>query len=101
MTIGNYNLEGDIKSKLDRLAEAGDHPQIAVAESAVFAAQTFLARLLEQQKFYRTAEYDDLINGTRDLLGELVARAVDQEEDDRVNASWNRACAAADFRRGL
>ena len=101
MTIGNYNLEGDIKSKMDRLAQADDHPQIAIAESAVFAAETFLARLLEQRKFFRTDEYDDLINSTRELLSELVGRAVAQEEDDRVNGSWNRACAAADFRRGL
>ena len=101
MTIGNYNLEGDIKSKMDRLAQADDHPQIAIAESAVFAAETFLARLLEQRKFFRTDEYDDLINSTRELLSELVGRAGAQEEDDRVNGSWNRACAAADFRRGL
>lgn len=101
MTIGNYNLEGDIKSKLDRLAQADDHPQIAIAESGLFAAQTFLARLLEQRKFFRTDEYDDLINSTRELLSELVGRAVAREEDDRVNAGWNRACAAADFRRGL
>ena len=101
MTIGNYNLEGEIKSKMDRLAQADDHPQIAIAESAVFAAETFLARLLEQRKFFRTDEYDDLINSTRELLSELVGRAVAQEEDDRVNGSWNRACAAADFRRGL
>lgn len=101
MTIGNYNLEGDIKSKMDRLAQADDHPQIAIAESAVFATEAFLARLLEQRKFFRTDEYDDLINSTRELLSELVGRAVAQEEDDRVNGSWNRACAAADFRRGL
>ena len=48
MTISNYNLEGDIKSKLDRLAEAVEFPQIVVAESAVFATEAFLARLLEQ-----------------------------------------------------
>lgn len=101
MTIGNYNLEGDIKSKLDRLAQADDHPQIAIAESGLFAAQTFLARLLEQRKFFRTDEYDDLINSTRELLSELVSRAIEREQDDRVNAGWNRACAAADFRRGL
>ena len=101
MTIGNYNLEGDIKSKMDRLAQADDHPQIAIAESAVFATEAFMARLLEQRKFFRTDEYDDLINSTRELLSELVGRAVAQEEDDRVNGSWNRACAAADFRRGL
>ena len=101
MSIYGYNLEGDIKSKLDRLAQADDHPQIAIAESAVFATEAFLARLLEQRKFFRTDEYDDLINSTRELLGELVGRAVAQEEDDRVNGSWNRACAAADFRRGL
>lgn len=101
MTIGNYNLEGDIKAKLDRLAQADDHPQIAIAESGLFAAQTFLARLLEQRKFFRTDEYDDLINSTRELVSELVGRAVVQEQDDRVNNSWNRACAAADFRRGL
>ena len=101
MTIGNYNLEGDIKSKMDRLAQADDHPQIAIAESAVFATEAFLARLLEQRKFFRTDEYDDLINSTRELLSELVGRAVRKEEDDRVNGSWNRACAAADFRRGL
>jgi predicted transcriptional regulator len=101
MTIGNYNLEGDIKSKMDRLAQADDHPQIAIAESAVFATEAFLARLLEQRKFFRTDEYDDLINSTRELLSELVGRAVAQEEDDRINGSWNRACAAADFRRGL
>ena len=101
MSIHGYNLEGDIKSKLDRLAQADDHPQIAIAESAVFATEAFLARLLEQRKFFRTDEYDDLINSTRELLSELVGRAVAQEEEDRVNGSWNRACAAADFRRGL
>ena len=99
MSIYNFNLEGEIKSKLDRLAEGGEHPQIAVAESAVFAAETFLARLLEQRKFYRTEEYDDLINATRDLLGELVARALDREEDDRVNGAFRRDIDAANARR--
>ena len=99
MSIYNFNLEGEIKSKLDRLAEADDHPQIAIAESAVLAAEAFLARLLEQRKFYRTEEYDDLINSTRDLLGELVARAVDRGEDDRANGAFYRAIDAANARR--
>lgn len=101
MAIGNFNLEGEIKQRLDRLAQADDHPVIAIAESAVFATQAFLERLLEIRKLHRTDECDDLINSTRDLLSDLVGRAVSEEEDDRVNASWNRACAAADFRRGL
>lgn len=101
MSIHGYNLEGDIKSKLDRLAQADDHPQIAIAERAVFATQAFLERLLEIRQLHRTDECDDLINSTRELISELVGRAVAQEEDDRVNGSWNRACAAADFRRGL
>jgi hypothetical protein len=67
----------------------------------VFATQSFLERLLEIRQLHRTDECDDLINSTRDLLSDLVGRAVAQEEDDRVNAGWNRACAAADFRRGL
>ena len=99
MSIYGFNLEGEIKSKLDRLAQADDHPQIAIAESAVFAAETFLARLLEQRKFFRTNEYDDLINSTRELLGELVGRAVAQEEDDRVNGAFYRAIDAANARR--
>ena len=99
MSIYGYNLEGDIKSKLARLAQADDHPQIAIAESAVFAAETFLARLLEQRKFFRTDEYDDLINSTRELLGELVGRAVRKEEDDRVNGGFYRAIDAANARR--
>lgn len=98
MTIGNYNLEGDIKSKMDRLAQADDHPQIAIAESAVFATEAFLARLLEQRKFFRTDEYDDLINSTRELLSELVGRAVRKEEDDRVNGAFYRAIDAANAR---
>lgn len=101
MSIHGYNLEGDIKSKLDRLAQADDHPQISIAERAVFATQAFLERLLEIRQLHRTDECDDLINSTRELISELVGRAVAQEEDDRVNGSWNRACAAADFRRGL
>lgn len=99
MDYRKFNLEAEIQSKLDRLAQADDHPQIAIAESAVFAAQTFLARLLEQRKFFRTDQYDDLIDCTRDLLSDLVGRAIAQEEDDRVNAGWNRACAIADMRR--
>jgi predicted transcriptional regulator len=99
MSIHGYNLEGDIKSKLDRLAQADDHPQIAIAESAVFATEAFLARLLEQRKFFRTDEYDDLINSTRELLGELVGRAVRKEEDDRVNGAFYRAIDAANARR--
>lgn len=99
MSIYGYNLEGDIKSKLDRLAQADDHPQIAIAESAVFAAETFLARLLEQRKFFRTNEYDDLIDCTRDLLSDLVGRAIAQEEDDRVNGAFYRAIDAANARR--
>ena len=99
MSIYGFNLEGEIKSKLDRLAQADDHPQIAIAESAVFAAETFLGRLLEQRKFFRTDEYDDLINSTRELLGELVGRAVAQEEDDRVNGAFRRDIDAANARR--
>jgi len=56
---------------------------------------------MEIRQMHRTDECDDLINSTRDLLADLVGRAVAEEEDDRINASWNRACAAADFRRGL
>jgi hypothetical protein len=101
MSIQNFNLEGDIKSKLAKLDAADDHPTVAIAERAVFATQSFLERLLEIRQMHRTDECDDLINSTRDLLSDLVGRAVAQEEDDRVNAGWNRACAAADFRRGF
>ena len=101
MTIGNYNLEGDIKAKLAKLDAADDHPIVAIAERAVFATQAYLERLLEIRQMHRTDECDDIINSIRELLGDLVARAVAQEEDDRVNGSWNRACAAADLRRGL
>jgi len=101
MSIQNFNLEGDIKSKLAKLDAADDHPTVAIAERVVFATQSFLERLLEIRQLHRTDECDDLINSTRDLLSDLVGRAVAQEEDDRVNGSWNRACAAADFRRGL
>jgi len=100
MTIGNFNLEGEIKRRLDRLAQADDHPTIAIAERVVFATQSFLERLLEIRNLHRTDECDDLINSTRDLLSDLVGRAVAEEENDRINASWNRACAAADLRRG-
>jgi len=98
MTIGNFNLEGEIKRRLDRLAQADDHPTIAIAERVVFATQSFLERLMEIRQMHRTDECDDLINSTRDLLADLVARAVAEEEDDRINASWNRACAVADYR---
>tara|TARA_R110002126_G_scaffold149371_1_gene295298 strand:- start:185 stop:490 length:306 start_codon:yes stop_codon:yes gene_type:complete len=101
MTINNYNLEGDIKAKLAKLDAADDHPTVAIAERAVFAAQSFLERLMEIRQMHRTDECDDLINSTRDLLSDLVGRAVAEEENDRVNGSWNRACAAADFRRGF
>jgi len=101
MTIGNFNLEGEIKSKLAKLDAADDHPTVAIAERVVFATQSFLERLLEIRNLHRTDECDDLINSTRDLLSDLVGRAVAEEENDRVNGSWNRACAAADFRRGL
>lgn len=101
MTIHNFNLEGDIKSKLAKLDAADDHPTVAIAERVVFATQSFLERLLEIRQLHRTDECDDLINSTRDLLSDLVGRAVAEEENDRVNAGWNRACAAADFRRGL
>ncbi len=100
MSVRGYNLEGDIKAKLEKLDAADDHPIVAIAERAVFATQAFLERLLEIRQLHRTDECDDLINSTRDLLSDLVGRAVAQEEDDRVNASWNRACAAADLRRG-
>jgi len=101
MSVRGYNLEGDIKAKLAKLDAADDHPIVAIAERAVFATQAFLERLLEIRQLHRTDECDDLINSTRDLLSDLVGRAVAQEEDDRVNGSWNRACAAADLRRGL
>jgi len=100
MTIGNFNLEGEIKSKLAKLDAADDHPTVAIAERVVFATQSFLERLLEIRNLHRTDECDDLINSTRDLLSDLVGRAVAKEEDDRINGSWNRACAAADLRRG-
>lgn len=101
MSVRGYNLEGDIKAKLAKLDAADDHPIVAIAERAVFATQAFLERLLEIRRFHRTDECDDLINSTRDLLSDLVGRAVAQEEDDRLNAGWNRACAAADLRRGF
>jgi len=100
MTIGNFNLEGDIKAKLAKLDAADDHPTVAIAERVVFATQSFLERLMEIRQMHRTDECDDLINSTRDLLSDLVGRAVAEEEDNRVNGSWNRACAAADLRRG-
>ena len=100
MTIGNFNLEGEIKSKLAKLDAADDHPTVAIAERVVFATQSFLERLMEIRSLHRTDECDDLINSTRDLLSDLVGRAVAEEEDNRVNGSWNRACAAADLRRG-
>jgi len=100
MTIGNFNLEGEIKRRLDRLAQPDDHPTIAISERVVFATQSFLERLMEIRQLHRTDECDDLINSTRDLLSDLVGRAVGEEENDRINASWNRACAAADLRRG-
>jgi len=100
MTIGNFNLDGEIKSKLAKLDAADDHPTVAIAERVVFATQSFLERLLEIRNLHRTDECDDLINSTRDLLSDLVGRAVAEEENDRVNGSWNRACAAADLRRG-
>jgi hypothetical protein len=100
MTIGNFNLEGEIKSKLAKLDAADDHPTVAIAERVVFATQSFLERLMEIRQLHRTDECDDLINSTRDLLSDLVGRAVAEEENDRVNGSWNRACAAADLRRG-
>jgi hypothetical protein len=98
MGIGNFNLEGDIKAKLAKLDAAGDHPTVAIAERVVFATQAYLERLLEIRQLHRTDECDDLINSTRDLLSDLVGYAVAKEEDDRVNADWNRACAAADYR---
>jgi hypothetical protein len=101
MSVRGYNLEGDIKAKLAKLDAADDHPTVAIAERAVFATQAFLERLMEIRQLHRTDECDDLINSTRDLLSDLVGRAVTQEEDDRVNAGWNRACAAADLRRGF
>jgi hypothetical protein len=101
MSVQDFNLEGDIKAKLAKLDAADEHPLVSIAEGAVFAAQAFLERLMEIRRLHRTDECDDLINSTRDLLSDLVGRAVAQEEDDRVNGSWNRACAAADLRRGL
>jgi hypothetical protein len=101
MSVRGYNLEGDIKAKLAKLDAADDHPIVAIAERAVFATQAFLERLMEIRQLHRTDECDDLINSTRDLLSDLVGRAVAQEEDDRINGSWNRACAAADLRRGF
>jgi len=100
MSIQNFNLEGEIKSKLAKLDAADDHPTVAIAERVVFATQSFLERLLEIRQLHRTDECDDIINSIRDLLSDLVGRAVAQEEDDRINGSWNRACAAADLRRG-
>ena len=84
MTIGNYNLEGDIKAKLAKLDAADDHPIVAIAERAVFATQAYLERLLEIRQMHRTDECDDIINSIRELLGDLVARAVAEEEDDRI-----------------
>lgn len=99
MTIGNYNLEGDIKAKLAKLDAADDHPIVAIAERAVFATQAYLERLLEIRQMHRTDECDDIINSIRELLGDLVARAVAQEEDDRVNGAFYRAIDAANARR--
>ena len=99
MTIGNYNLEGDIKAKLAKLDAADDHPIVAIAERAVFATQAYLERLLEIRQMHRTDECDDIINSIRELLSELVGRAVRKEEDDRVNGAFYRAIDAANARR--
>ncbi|NBT32795.1 MAG: hypothetical protein EBT13_13095 [Rhodobacteraceae bacterium] len=101
MSIHNFNLEGEIKAKLAKLDAADDHPIVAIAERAVFAAQAFLERLMEIRKLHRTDECDDLINSTRDLLSDLVGRAVAEEEDDRVNGAFRRAIDAANMRRGF
>ena len=99
MGIGNFNLEGDIKAKLAKLDAADDRPIVAIAERAVFATQAYLERLLEIRQMHRTDECDDIINSIRELLGDLVARAVAQEEDDRVNGAFYRAIDAANARR--
>ena len=48
---------------------------------------------------FNTDKYDDLIDCTRDLLSDLVGRAIAQEEDDRVNGAFYRAIDAANARR--
>lgn len=99
MDLSKFDVAAEIKSHLDYLAQAGSHPAIEAAEKAVIAAEGFLDRLLEIHR--SGGEVEDLFASVCDNLSDMVGRAVAQEEDDRINGSWNRACAAADLRRGF
>jgi len=94
-----FNLAGEIKALQNSLAEAGDHRAIDVADSIVLAGEAFLTRLMEIRHLRHTDECDDLVASTIDLLADLVARAVDREEDDRVNNAFRRDIDAANARR--
>ena len=96
--MAKYDIDAEIKGLLDHMKDCDNHDFVADAERAVFAAQGFLTRLVELN---RNGEMDDVINSTLDALSDLVGRASAREEDDRINGSWNRACAAADLRRGF
>ena len=86
MDLRKFDVAGEIKSHLDYLAQADNHPAIEAAEKAVIAAEGFLNRLME---IYRSGgDVEDLIASVCDNLGDLVGRAVREEEDDRVNRSF-------------
>lgn len=94
-----FNLAGEIRALQNSLAEADDHPAITVAESIVYAGESFLTRLMELRHLNHTDEADDLIAGTLDGLADVVGRATRKEEDDRVNGDFYRAIDAANMRR--
>ena len=94
-----FNLEGEIKGLRNSLAEADDHPAIAVADRIVLAGEVFLTRLMEIRRMHHSGEGDDLVASTLDLLHDVVGRATRKEEDDRVNGGFYRAIDAANARR--
>jgi hypothetical protein len=94
-----FNLTGEIQALRNSLAEADDHPAIAVAECIVSAGETFLTRLMELRQLNHTDEADDLVASTIDGLADVVGRATRKEEDDRVNGDFYRQIDNWNMRR--
>ena len=94
-----FNLAGEIQALRNSLADADDHPAIAVAECIVSAGEAFLTRLIGLRQLNHTDEADDLVASTIDGLADVVGRATRKEEDDRVNGAFYRAIDAANARR--
>lgn len=83
MDLRKFDLKGEMKAHLYYLDQGGNHPAIEAAERAVFAATSFLDRMLQLSD---EIDVEDIVAITCDNISDIVGRAVKQAENDRMGA---------------